>query len=340
MISSNKKEAINPKEILTQSEIYFIYLLHFDRLLSQDDPLLISPANQDLILFEFVGTRAFRQTMTLELNLILANPDTLSESDMKSRNNLIIEYADQPNLIFQVAIHLAGSNKRLFLVDIDDSHQAYSKCEKALKTQSLINKLVSEGDLTTAISSHEQNVDLWASLNRDREQTVADQVLEIINNDPSPKKVAVVQGTIHAPTSQIVQNNSPLKTEVVNFSPDLPLEAKLWLKKASGSEISRIEYLQAFITQFLLLPGARQFYDLEDYNQQVMGEANQIATLLTAKQIEELLALYQSLYRSHLRQLMPRSPKNASYFKNSYTPFVYRSAIKELFQTVKFWTKK
>lgn len=333
MANLNKVESANQEKPRDRSNVRFLFLAHHDRLLDADDPLFTTLDDRDILLIELLGSSQERQEHVYVLNNILADPNTLPSLEQQVRLDLIAQ--NDPNFYTQIAIHYAGTNKRIHAVDIDDTHPAFSRLYLLGRANASIIESVTNGDLEMAINQYEEFMELWNEICIIREEAVANQVENIVSTLPLSTKVAVVQGAAHVQTAQLYRQTGAAGFDTVTY-PELSSILQVWQKKRLGQNIDHVDLLRAFITEYLLLPTT----DDNRYDQVLFDQIGQISNNLTDNQVVAATELFRTLYKSNLRRLIPSRLRNDPTIKKNYAPFAYRAAIKELLQSLKSWLKK
>ncbi len=302
----------------SRPHLRFIFLIH-DKFPDDSTRLLESLADRDLLFIEAISRKSQLAKKVIEqaINLVFTPPDQLDDKDRQIRQEVLEKIAENDFIFPQLFLCLAGSGKKVVLVDIDPTHSCQAILEKCDRLRDSILTSLKRGMVDTALQYFMLFVAERADFHQQRELVIRDQINEYFTA-PGKKntKAAVIQGLVHSPTTSLFDNDR-YEIESITLNQIDNLETKLWLAKRLEQEITEIDYKKALLETYILS-------DLLPVQQ------------LTDSQVEAALKLFEVTYRQKLARLTNRRRLSQAE-KETYAPFAFNQTVTSLFETVKRW---
>lgn len=273
-----------------------------------------------------------RQATEGYYNFALTTPNDTKK--LETWQSYVAQLKNSGHPIDRLIGSLAGTNIHLYFVDADPTCDFFPLFEQANTLHKQIVYALKLGQIDQARSFHHQLVNIRAELQFKRENLVRSQIEGILISLPvgSITQAAIIQGTIHQPTSTLF-NTERFEVESLVFDPDLPPEAVLWLKKRQGLDIPELEYQKALLSCYLL-PLA---YDDESVMSGANPSINQylarLVDQLTPEQLHSTYVGFEIIYNQKLIRLCKNS-RPGSADRATFGPFVYNQAALETLHTL------
>lgn len=309
----------------TKPHLKFIFCPHDERP-ELPDFLINEIGDRPYIFLEAVSfnqTANERTALEATFNLCLTSPDQLSPDQAQTRLGYLSRLSESKVFSHQLIYRLAGSDKKIFLIDADPGCEFFPLFEQVNYLRSQIFNYLHHNRFDLAGLAHQEYVDQLASLHFQREQLVHHQIkyglVNLQANDINPR-IAVIQGTVHSPTASLFTNDF-VETESLIYPAPLPLEPSLWLKKRLYEPITDLDYLRALIIDFL-------FEDEQIPASIHIGLAN-----YTFDQYTALLHEFDLAYHQHLNRITNRR-RLTEEAKEPYLPIVYHFAVHSLLNSL------
>lgn len=289
-----------PEQIRGRSEFLFFYALHGCN--SSDVGKIARLAGtKEAIILEYVGgTPKDRREDLRKFHLVLSSAgNTLNSSDRQTRQETILKMNGLPYFAPQLVLELAGSNKHLYFVDLDETHPKYKTIEQHTSAgQQKVSQML-EGNFIGALKTYKTQLALEVRSAMEREVVVTDQIKRIVFSGPETKFL-IVQGVFHVPIYEAFRKKYGSVHDIhihnehgQQYIPGGRLRHEL--RKFSLMKISDVEYKREFLAGavFLEAIGARtQRY----VHETASLEAAQFGHTLTVDQVEWAWNRIQKIY--------------------------------------------